>query len=735
MRLNIGRTVLRNIKLSAVYVIATVITFGSVSFAAPGFLGQVAYATPTPVATYTVCAMGCDYATIQGAIAASTSGDTIQVAAGTYVESGQIVIDKNLTIIGADKATTIIQTDQSTGSGGNAGGWFLVNAGFTFNISNLTIDGTGFDVRQAIRSLGDLNVDNCAFENIAYPGYLGWGVVMFANGTVNNSQFTNIGRIGINAAGDNTRTVSITNNTYTGKGAGDYLDYGIVVNYGATATISGNTISNIYGVAVSDGSTSAATMITTGFGAGTNVTYTGNTIFDASYGVAVGGNIANGNPTVTLSGNSITNISDYAVESYVTDGTNYPQIVATENWWGNITGPLQATTNPTGLGVEVSDRVSYRPWFVDASMTTLSNSGLISKFTIPSQIGATVIDNTTHTISVVMPNGTNLAALTPTLTPDNSVRFISGITNNFSSPVNYTVTTVDGTNIVYTVNVTIDPVDAAFDAVASALGSVDGISSNLGNVTSANASEFTGLYFEKSVDDVTMGRITFNGTLDLTDPATIAFLQQLGDRMNAGTPGVISLDFRGVSDLLALKGVSATITFYNLDKLGFTDSSTATEVYNKLVVLDDNGYTLNKADVLVGDGVYVGACTDGMTDCYTFTIGVKHFTQFKISKPIVVSTTATTVVAQAQPVVVATAPVQSEVIVSDTVAQPVVTQTAPATLGTETTKTTADKVDTVANANTDWQIFGLAWYWWLLIAAAIGSGWWIKTAVVGRNKD
>ena len=725
MGLDIGRTVLRNIKFAAVYTAAVVITLGSVSFAAPQFFGQVAYATPTPGVTHTVCApAGCDYATIQSAIAASTSGDTIQVAAGTYIESGQIVIDKSLTIIGADKATTIIQTDQSTGSGGNAGGWFLVNAGVTFNIRNVTIDGTGFYVRQSIRSLGNLYVDNCAFENIAYPGYLGWGVVLFANGAVSNSQFTNIGRIGINAAGGNTTTVLITNNTYTGKGIGDWLDYGIVVNYGATATITGNTISNIYGIASSDGSTSAATMITTGFGAGTNVTYTGNTISEASYGVAVGGNTTYGNPTVNLSGNSITNIDQYAVESYVTDGTDYPQIIATENWWGNITGPLQATTNPSGLGSEVSDNVTYAPWFVDAGMTTLSNEGYITDFTIPNQIGTTIIDQSARTISVVMPNGTDVTNLTPTI--DGFGLYVvpnSGVATDFTSPAVYTVTTFDGTEIDYTVDVTIDPVYTAFNAIAADLVTTAGISSNLGDITSANVTEFTGLYFEKSVDGNKMGRIAFDGALDLTDPETIAFLQLLGDKMNASTPGLISLDFRGISDLLALKGVSATITFYNLDKLGFTNSSTAAEVYNKLVVLDDNGYTLNKADVLTGTGVYVGACTEGVTDCYTFTIGVKHFTQFKINKP----TVAATVVAK---------PVVATATISNVVTQPaVVAQSEPATLGSGTTKAVTEKVAAVANVSSDWQILGLAWYWWLLIAAAIGSGWWIISTAIGRNKD
>lgn len=49
------------------------------------------------------------FSTIQDAIAQVASGGTINVAAGTYTEIGQIVINKNLSIIGADKTTTIIK--------------------------------------------------------------------------------------------------------------------------------------------------------------------------------------------------------------------------------------------------------------------------------------------------------------------------------------------------------------------------------------------------------------------------------------------------------------------------------------------------------------------------------------------------------------------------------------------------------------------------------------------------
>ena len=40
-------------------------------------------------ASITVCALGCDYTTIQDAVTASVAGDTINVAAGTYTVSSR----------------------------------------------------------------------------------------------------------------------------------------------------------------------------------------------------------------------------------------------------------------------------------------------------------------------------------------------------------------------------------------------------------------------------------------------------------------------------------------------------------------------------------------------------------------------------------------------------------------------------------------------------------------------
>ena len=70
--------------------------------------------------------------TIQGAIDASSNGDTVLVAAGTYVEN--IEIDKEIVVIGADRETTIIDGDSS-----GSVVYFGSNAGMDTYFSGFTI--------------------------------------------------------------------------------------------------------------------------------------------------------------------------------------------------------------------------------------------------------------------------------------------------------------------------------------------------------------------------------------------------------------------------------------------------------------------------------------------------------------------------------------------------------------------------------------------------------------------
>lgn len=138
------------------------------------------------------------YETIQEAIAVADAGDSIKILPGTYNEDHQIVVDKDLTIVGAGAATTIVKPTQNTGSSADARGWWLVPAGHTFNLSGLTLDGEGFNISNAIRSYSETTITDSVFKNISHPGYQGIAVVVYdANGTITGNSFSGIGRIGV----------------------------------------------------------------------------------------------------------------------------------------------------------------------------------------------------------------------------------------------------------------------------------------------------------------------------------------------------------------------------------------------------------------------------------------------------------------------------------------------------------------------------------------------------------
>ena len=191
-------------------------------------------------------------------------------------------------------------TDQSTGSSGDARGWWLVNPGIELNLSNLTLDGTGYLIWQAIRSRGSGTIDNVRFTEIKYqesgPSYNGVGVAAFGTGNVDisNCMFDEMGREGVLYFGAGITASTYSDNMYTGKGAGDWLDYGVEVGAGAVASITGSTFSDNTGVASSDGSTSGGVLITTYFGAGTMAYLTENEFTNNSTGVIVGFDASDG---------------------------------------------------------------------------------------------------------------------------------------------------------------------------------------------------------------------------------------------------------------------------------------------------------------------------------------------------------------------------------------------------------------------------------------------------------
>ncbi len=299
------------------------------------------------------------FITIQEAIddTDTVNGDTLEIIATTHSEGPQIVINKDVTIMGQGCSSTIITPTGNTGSGGDARGWWLVNDGIELHLSDLTLDGTGNDIYQGIRHKGSGTIDQVCFHEIKYPGYGGVAVAAFGGGPVDitNCEFTEIGRVGVLywVTGS-----LFEGNTYVGKGDGDWLDYCLDIGGGGGVSVIDNTISDCTGVASSDGSESAGVLVTTHFAPGTSATIEENDISDCTMAIAVGYDSSD-TSSVTANYNNFFNC-EWGITSTA------PLVDGTCNWWDDILGPYHSDDNPMGLGCNVSDNVTFIPWLDDA---------------------------------------------------------------------------------------------------------------------------------------------------------------------------------------------------------------------------------------------------------------------------------------------------------------------------------------------------------------------------------
>jgi hypothetical protein len=344
------------------------------------------------------------------------SGVTITMLAGTYDEprlvdefgaalDAQVTVNDDIAIVGAGKTATIIRATANTATSGNARGWFFVDANTSLDMSDLTLDGNGFKIWQAIRHIGDGGtIDDVQFSNITYQAsgspYAGTGIAIFGTGPVDvtNSMFNNIGRIGIQFFGSGVSGSTASGNTYVGNGPGDHLDYGVEVSAGAVASITGNTITGNRGVASTDGSTSAAVLVTTFFGAGTGATIDMNVLDDDSTGIFRGYDSAD-TSSITATCNRIHD-NDYGMvvvgssaasvsanmNSFSGNGTGVDAssstggpVDAEDNWWGAADGPSGAgpgSGDPITVNVDADPFASAPPACVSCAVDADCDDGL-----------------------------------------------------------------------------------------------------------------------------------------------------------------------------------------------------------------------------------------------------------------------------------------------------------------------------------------------------------------------
>ncbi|GAB4321841.1 MAG: hypothetical protein Kow0074_12920 [Candidatus Zixiibacteriota bacterium] len=325
---------------------------------------------------------------IIAAIGAANPGDVIHVDPGTFAEGPQVHIDKDITIIGDSPSTTKIIPTANTTTSGDGRGWFLVDEPVTFNLSQVELDGTGFLVWQAIRMKGAGTFDYVDFYNIRYQAsgspYSGVAIAAFGtDGTddvsITNCNFAEIGRVGALLFGAGLTNSVFSNNSYTGKGDGDWLDYAADISAGAVVTAHNNVITNCTGVAASDGSTSAGLLVSTYFGPGTTADLEGNRITGCTSGLALGYDGSDASTVIATNGNEFVG-NEYGV---VTSAS--PSISLT--FYGNVFSNTTENAEDNTAGGTWDDGAGTGNCWTDFEL----NSGYPTNYVVGGTAGA--VDN------------------------------------------------------------------------------------------------------------------------------------------------------------------------------------------------------------------------------------------------------------------------------------------------------------------------------------------------------
>jgi hypothetical protein len=308
------------------------------------------------------------YCTIQDAIDDASEGDTIEVAAGTYDESLEILTD-NLILKSTDGAeTTIINVSGA------------INA---IKIGEYKKDGrhpTGVTIE-------GFTVKGWTERGIAQRN--GNGTISVLNNIVIAPTSGSSVRGAIILSGGNGSLVKGNTVTIPDFGQKDWSSAGIMLMGTLNAIVEENFVTGLpalsdIGIAVV-GAHNWASLDPNWVTASGNV-IRNNTIKDTESGVDIAGDSQD---TIVIGNNFIeTNLSVHVYEgSYEAEPSGFTDISenklgkltnsidnyivnATHNYWGHATGP---SGEGAGAGDTVSDNVDFSPWCTDADCTSISH--------------------------------------------------------------------------------------------------------------------------------------------------------------------------------------------------------------------------------------------------------------------------------------------------------------------------------------------------------------------------
>ena len=342
-----------------------------------------------------------------------------------------------------------------------------------------------------------------------------------------------------------------------------------------TATISNNTIDNFdMGIDIYEFA---------------DVTINGNTITNNDDGIKTNADASEGwSQNVAVHSNSIIGNSEYGIDNTENTGT----VDATNNWWGDASGPGEVGL---GTGDKVSNNVDYDPWYTDAAMSSLSNETEIISYKfeaanntalIADVIGA--INSTDHTIALTVPYGTDVTALIATFDLSTGATAKVGETaqvsettpNDFSSPVTYTITSLDETGTQdWTVTVTL--------AAASNVATLSNLTINGTTITGFSPSTLTYNkvlpYGTIEVPEVAATPTDSNASKVITQAVNVTGTeaQRTAKVVVTAEDGSTTKTYKVIFSVAA--NTEATLSNLTVDGTTITGFDPATLIYNKVL--------------------------------------------------------------------------------------------------------------------------------------------------------